>query len=63
MNNNFLKDGGFNWLLVMLLLTALIIAVMIYYNKRINIINNKLKETSAVSVASKLPEGGLHSGK
>jgi hypothetical protein len=52
LKKNFLKDEGYKWFLVMLLLVALMIAVMIYYNRRIKIINDKLKET-AETVCSK----------
>jgi hypothetical protein len=44
-----LKYTGYKWILLMLLLAALIIAVFIYYNRRIKIINDELKRISMMS--------------
>jgi hypothetical protein len=56
MKKNIFKYSGYKWLFVMLLLAALMIAVIIYYNRRIKIINDKLKESSAMRVPGSLQE-------
>ena len=43
------KYTGFKWILFILLLAALMIAVFIYYNRRIKIINDELNRISMVS--------------
>jgi hypothetical protein len=44
-----LKNPIYKLILIILLFAALIVAVIIYYNRRIKVINDKLKEASAVS--------------
>jgi hypothetical protein len=44
-----LKNPTYKLILIILLFAALIIAVIIYYNRRIKVINDKLKDTSAIS--------------
>jgi hypothetical protein len=44
-----LKNPIYKLILIILLFAALIISVIIYYNRRIKVINDKLKDTSAIS--------------
>jgi hypothetical protein len=41
-----LKNPTYKLILIILLFAALIISVIIYYNRRIKVINDKLKDTS-----------------
>jgi hypothetical protein len=44
-----LKKTGYKWILIMLLLAALMVAVFIYYNRRIKILNDELQRISMMS--------------
>jgi uncharacterized integral membrane protein len=44
-----LTTTGYKWILIMVLLAALMIAVFIYYNRKIKTINNELQRISLVN--------------
>jgi len=46
MKKKFLNYPGYKWILILLFLIMLIIAVFIYYNRRIKIIDNELNRIS-----------------